>query len=240
MSTGSANRGSSGDITIHSGNRHIHSPLGYVKNEVQSGNIHLQVGTSTHGDGALYFLHVASHYLEPFLTFFIPSFRYLNNQQLTTGGDVTITAGSTTDTRNIVSNTGGAVEINSGHSLATNSGEISLSTPGAFENGATGYLSLKTGSAMSGDAGHIALTTGHSTGGQGGTIELVAGSSNEKYYGRSRRVGKDGPNVQLKAGNAESALSTGGDVMLFAGHGNSDDSYDGGNGGSIELIAGRG
>ena len=84
------------------------------------------------------------------------------------------------------------------------------------------------------------LVTGNSTNGEGGAIELVAGSSTEvKSYSR-QRDGIDGPHVQLKAGDALSEKSKGGNVMLFAGHGTSKDRWDGGNGGSIELIAGGG
>lgn len=69
----------------------------------------------------------------------------------------------------------------------------------------------------------------------------MAGASTKTYaYTRSSREGVDGANVQLKAGDVTSAMSTGGDVRLFAGHGTSDDRNDGGNGGSIELIAGGG
>lgn len=84
------------------------------------------------------------------------------------------------------------------------------------------------------------LISGNSTGGQGGAIELVAGSSTEDYYTRRSREGVDGSKVQLVAGDALSAKSTGGDVMLFAGHGTNKDRWDGGKGGSIELIAGGG
>jgi len=66
--------------------------------------------------------------------------------------------------------------------------------------------------------------------GEGGAIELVAGSSTETAaYCRRRREGADGPSVQLKAGDATSPKSTGGNVMLFAGHGTDDDIWDGDN-----------
>lgn len=85
------------------------------------------------------------------------------------------------------------------------------------------------------------LVTGKSSDGAGGTIELVAGDSAEtRTYSRRRLEGVDGPHVQLKAGDATSAKSTGGNVMLFAGHGTSNDKGDGGDGGSIEMIAGGG
>jgi len=86
-----------------------------------------------------------------------------------------------------------------------------------------------------------ALMTGNSTDGEGGSIELFAGSSAvTTVYSRSRIEGVDGPDVSLKAGDAISQKSTGGNVMLFAGHGTNQDRWDGGNGGSIELIAGAG
>jgi len=83
--------------------------------------------------------------------------------------------------------------------------------------------------------------TGNSTDGEGGSIELFAGSSAvTTVYSRSRIEGVDGPDVSLKAGDAISQKSTGGNVMLFAGHGTNYDRWDGGNGGNIELIAGAG
>ncbi len=68
----------------------------------------------------------------------------------------------------------------------------------------------------------------------------MAGSSTEAAAHSRRVQGTDGAHVQLKAGDATSSKSTGGNIMLFAGHGLSNDRWDGGNGGSIELIAGRG
>ena len=84
----------------------------------------------------------------------------------------------------------------------------------------------------------LGIITGDSADGQGGAIELVAGSSTENYSSRRKGSGVDGANVEMKAGDATSAMSTGGDVRLYAGHGLSRDRYDGGAGGSIELIAG--
>ncbi len=62
---------------------------------------------------------------------------------------------------------------------------------------------------------YIALVTGNSTDGPGGAMEIVAGSSTEaKTYSRSYLDFEDGPDVQLKAGNATSSKSTGGNVSL--------------------------
>ncbi len=68
----------------------------------------------------------------------------------------------------------------------------------------------------------------------------MAGRSAEMKSSSRRSEGADGAHVQLKAGDATSSKSTGGNIMLFAGHGTSNDRWDGGNGGSIELIAGGG
>lgn len=87
---------------------------------------------------------------------------------------------------------------------------------------------------------HAGLVTGNSTDGEGGAIELVAGRSAEMTSSSRQSEGADGAYVQLKAGDAASPKSMGGNVILFAGHGTSDDRWDGGNGGSIELIAGGG
>ena len=75
------------------------------------------------------------------------------------------------------------------------------------------------------------LMTGDSTNGEGGSIEIATGTSSGDF---------DGANIQISAGEADNEKTTGGTVTVFAGHGTSDDKYDGGNGGSIELIAGSG
>lgn len=77
----------------------------------------------------------------------------------------------------------------------------------------------------------IGLFTGDSTNGEGGSIEIATGTSSGDF---------DGANIQISAGEADNEKTTGGTVTVFAGHGTSDDKYDGGNGGSIELIAGSG
>ena len=52
--------------------------------------------------------------------------------------------------------------------------------------------------------------------------ELLGSSNKTAAHSRQRRVGADGPSVQLKTGDATSPKSTGGNVMLFAGHGTND------------------
>jgi len=73
--------------------------------------------------------------------------------------------------------------------------------------------------------------TGNSTDGEGGSIEIASGKSSGEA---------DGANIQISAGESSGDRTTGGTVTLFGGHGSSNDRYDGGNGGSIELIAGSG
>ena len=91
------------------------------------GDIHLSVGTGSYGDG----------------------------------GNVKMIAGSTTAEPNIktpfksVNATGGSVEIRSGASQETSSGEISVSTADAGVAGVSGQLRLKTGNATEGMAGYI-------------------------------------------------------------------------------------
>ena len=68
------------------------------------------------------------------------------------------------------------------------------------------------------------LLTGNSTDGEGGSIEIASGKSSGEA---------DGANIQISAGEADGERSTGGTVTVFAGHGSSNDRYDGGNGGSI-------
>ena len=213
LKTGISSEGASGDIKISSGEAHTGNPLPWTPKSGTGGSIHITVGTGDDGDG----------------------------------GNIKILSGSTTATSSIknpfqpVNATGGSIEYASGASYAASSGEISISTADAGLSGVSGHLRLKTGEATSGAAGYIGLVTGNSTDGEGGAIELVAGSSAETAaYSRRRREGADGPLVQLKAGDAASPKSTGGKVIFFAGHGTHDDRWDGGNGGSIELIAGGG
>ena len=71
------------------------------------------------------------------------------------------------------------------------------------------------------------LVTGSSADGAGGDIELVAGSSIETKTCSQRRLeGVDGPHVQMKAGDANSAKRSGGSGMLFLGHCTSPERYD--------------
>ena len=115
-------------------------------------------------------------------------------------------------------------ELVIGASYTASSGKISISTSDTGLSGVSGHLKLKTGEATSGAAGYIGLVTGNSTDGKGGAIELVTGSSTETAaYSRQRREGAAGSSVQLKAGDATSPKLTGGNVMLFAGHGTNDD-----------------
>lgn len=71
-----------------------------------------------------------------------------------------ILAGSTTETPNPrypgpVNATGGSIEMASGASQDTSSGEISISTADAGLSGVSGDFTVKTGVATSGKAGHI-------------------------------------------------------------------------------------
>ena len=100
----------------------------YGKEKAGSGgSIHLSVGTGNYGDG----------------------------------GDVKIMAGSTTETADIrnpfrpVEAAGGSVDIASGASQESHSGEITISTSDAGNEGESGRLSLKTGEATMGMAGYI-------------------------------------------------------------------------------------
>src|SRR5210317_1278468 len=75
------------------------------------------------------------------------------------------------------------------------------------------------------------LMTGDSDNGEGGSVEIVSGRSSGDA---------NGANIQISAGEASGKDTTGGTVTVFAGHGTNDDRYNGGKGGSIELIAGSG
>ena len=76
------------------------------------------------------------------------------------GGNVKIISGSTQASSNRLRqnndhSTGGSVEIASGASHSSSSGEISISTANAGTKGTSGYLRIQTGQATSGTAGYI-------------------------------------------------------------------------------------
>ena len=128
LSTGISSAGNSGAIKISSGDAYRNpSPLWEKDAAGSGGSIHLSVGTGNHGDG----------------------------------GNVKILAGSTTASASIrypskpINATGGSIEMASGGSQESSSGEISISTADAGMSGVSGHLTLKTGEASSGMAGYI-------------------------------------------------------------------------------------
>ena len=122
------------------------------------------------------------------------------------GGDLILRAGITIADSG---NTGGNITIvQSGESVLTSSGALTMATPNAGIAGVSGNIGLTTGTSSVGNSGTIAFTTGKSTGGKGGSITLSVGEGDTG-------VGGD---VTVKAGNtiADSG-TTGGKMIVQSG-----------------------
>jgi len=132
--------------------------------------------------------------------------------------------------RKPIDTAGGSINMSSGRSLYTSSGKILISTPDAGRLGVSGSVNLRTRLATEGEAGFIALNSGNSINGSGGHIELISGKG----------TSKEGADVVLYAGETSGAEGVGGKVRILGGKGTSDDRFNGGDGGDIELKAGEG
>ena len=127
---------------------------------------------------------------------------------------------------------GGNVSLTSGYSSDGGSGDVHIDTPKSGVQGDSGSLRLGTGKAQRGDSGSIELSTGVSRkrgeGGDSGSIKLAVG----------RAFDGDGGLVSIASGNSHAKFGKGGDVQIHAGQGRSDDFWNGGSGGNIEMVAG--
>ena len=92
------------------------------------------------------------------------------------GGDVVITAGGTSADGSGVQEKGGSISLTSGYGSNDDSGSIVMVSPNAGLLGASGAISLATGTSSSGYSGGISFQTGAATGGQGGGISMSIGT----------------------------------------------------------------
>jgi hypothetical protein len=127
LRTGMSSEGSSGNISISSGEAHIGNPLPWTTKMGRGGSIHISVGTGDDGDGG--------------------------NIKILSGS--TMATSSIKNPFKPATDTGGSIELASGASYSASSGEISISTADAGLSGVSGHLQLKTGEATSGMAGYI-------------------------------------------------------------------------------------
>lgn len=134
-------------------------------------------------------------------------------------------AGKTTD-----SATGGYVSVSTGYSSRTSSGPFSLRTPNAGGTGVSGEISISTGTSSAGNTGAILMGTGEATAGHGGDVRIRVGTGHSD----------DGGNILISAGETTAAGFTGGNVVITAGEGSSTYTYDGGDGGVVQIFGGAG
>lgn len=139
---------------------------------------------------------------------------------------------------------GGSIVLESGKSLVE-SGRISLRTPAGVTHGSSGDIQIETGDVQTGRSGAVGIRTGSAGAFAPGSIDVqvgasanTAGSSINLSGGHTAASGATGGNVNINAGDSFAQKGTGGDVVLKAGTGPAPHSTDGGDGGTIKLIAG--
>ena len=219
LNSGSSFETSSGSIAIFTPNSGVAGVSGSIElatgfsNKGDSGYINFQSGNAKEGKGGYIELKVGT-----------------GNKQ--NGGDMKMHSGSTTGRPNKhywhkkIDTYGGSIEMNSGFLENTSSGSTELCTANAGHKGVSGNIQLKSGNTKDGEAGFITMNSGNATSGFGGHIELLAG----------RGDAPQGADLVLHCGEAIAKKTTGGRVRIFGGHGTSEDRYDGGNGGKMELL----
>ena len=143
------------------------------------------------------------------------------------GGDIVMVSGHTTSTGS--SATGGLIKVVTGYSSPTTSGSFTLDTANAGKVGVSGAIHFATGTTNYGNSGIVTATTGLSKDGSAGNVEIFVGTGDSG----------DGGDILMTAGKATASKSTGGMVVVSAGHGSSDDKGDGGDGGTIYVFAGE-
>ena len=104
--------------------------------------------------------------------------------------------------------TGGNVFINSGRSMLSSSGQISVLTSRSGHEGASGPILLGTGTASTGDSGSIYLMTGTSVEGKPGQVVLRAGITFDE--------GSEALPTIIQAGHSNT--DTGGFALLHSGY----------------------
>ena len=139
------------------------------------------------------------------------------------GASVNIRAGSAIEGETVI---GGDVVATSGYSSLHSSGEISLSTQESIQSG-----SIIISSGAGNVSGSVVAATGisESASHHPGEVVISVGFN---------EVGNGG-GVHVIAGDMAASASTGGEVLIQAGNGDSEDKLDGGDGGTVFIRGGN-
>ena len=155
------------------------------------------------------------------------------------GGNIELWSGSTyADTGSSMvplDATGGNITMISGFSVHGNSGDLDFRSAKGGSSGSSGSILIENGHADFGPAGKMSILGGHSRVDKGSEVVIAAGVSG--IEGDKVRD-MNGQDVTIHAGATFASRSSGGRVMIYGGAGKSEDRYNGGNGGSIELVGG--
>ncbi len=130
------------------------------------------------------------------------------------GGATTIAAGAS----------GSFIAVSEGNSAKTGSGSVSVRT----RNARVGRSLALHGHQLGGQRGHDLAGTGEATGGHGGDERAFVGTGHSVVDG----------DVRVTAGAATAAQPAGGSIVENAGKGSKQSTFDGGDGGSVQVFAG--
>jgi len=122
-----------------------------------------------------------------------------------------------------ISSSGGDIELRTGYSMTSSSGQLTLSADHSGVSGSSGDVFVTTGSAQVDNSGSINMRTGDAFYGMGGEISLAVCLSMDTFYGAH------GGSVSITAGETRSSNAWGGgDVSII------------GDGGNVDMMVGAG